>query len=387
MKGRGLMDLLYFDNAATTRVKEEVLEEMLPYYFIKYGNASSPYAIGRESKKAINEARKRVADLIGALPKEIYFTSSGSESDNTALKGFAYANKDKGRHIITTKIEHPAILESCKFLERQGYRITYLNVDSDGVVDLNELRKCINQQTILISVMFANNEIGTIQPIREIAKIAKANNVAFHTDCVQAVGNVDIDVGQMGIDMLSLSGHKFHGPKGIGALYVREGVQFQRFIDGGHQERNKRAGTENVPGIVGLGKAAELAKANLDEHSKYLQELRDYYIEQVEENIADAKLNGARQERLPGNANFSFKGVDGGAVLYELDLRGVCVSTGSACSSGEAAPSYVLGSIGLGEDWVSGTVRASFGEDNTKEDVDFLVGNLKEVIERLRSKK
>lgn len=378
------MDILYFDNSATTKTKDEVIAEMLPYFLTEYGNASSSYSLGRNSKKAINDARKKVADLIGALSKEIYFTSSGSESDNTALKGFVYANKDKGRHIITSKIEHPAILETCKTLEKQGYRITYLNVDNDGKVDLQELRKSINHQTILISIMFANNEIGTIQPIKEIAKIAKANNIIFHTDSVQAVGNVQINVKQLGIDMLSLSGHKFNGPKGIGALYVKEGVKIQRFIDGGHQERNKRAGTENVPGIVGLGKAAELAKDNLDVHTKYLQELRDYYIEQVEKNIPDAKLNGSRSNRLPGNANFSFKGVDGNAILYDLDLKGICVSTGSACSSGDTSPSYVLTSIGLTEEWANGAIRATFGEDNTKEDIDYLVESLKQIIEKLR---
>lgn len=381
------MDILYFDNAATTKVKEEVLTEMLPYFSKEYGNASSAYSIGRSNKKTIEEARKKVADLIGAQSKEIYFTASGSESDNTALKGFAYANKEKGRHIITTKIEHPAILESCKTLEKQGFRITYLNVDKDGIVNLHELRKSINKQTILISVMFANNEIGTIEPIKEIAKIAKANNITFHTDAVQAVGNVQIDVENIAIDMLSLSGHKFNGPKGIGALYVRDGINFDRYIDGGHQERNKRAGTENVPVIIGLGKAAELAKLNLNEHIKYLQELRDYYIEQILMNIPDARLNGARENRLPGNANFSFKGVDGNAILYDLDLKGICVSTGSACSSGNTAPSHVLTCIGLDEEWANGTIRTTFGEDNTKEDVDFLVQTLKECVDKFRKNK
>lgn len=380
------MNILYFDNAATTRVKQEVVEEMLPFYSNKFGNASSSYSMGRESKKAVNEARKKVADLIGAVSKEIYFTSSGSESDNTALKGVAYDNREKGRHIITTRIEHPAILETCKTLEKQGYRITYLNVDSKGMVDLQELRKSISHQTILISIMFANNEIGTIQPIKEISKIAKANNIIFHTDSVQAVGNVEINVEQMGIDMLSLSGHKFNGPKGIGALYVKEGIKFQRFVDGGHQERNKRAGTENVPGIVGIGKAAELAFINLDEHKRYLQELRDYYIEQVEKNISGAKLNGDKINRLPGNANFSFKGVDANALLYDLDLKGICVSTGSACSTGDVGPSHVLTSIGLNEEWSNGTIRTTFGEDNTREDVDYLIKCLIESIEKLRKK-
>lgn len=380
------MDILYFDNGATTKVKEDVVKEMLPYFSQEYGNSSSSYSLGRESKKAINEARKKVADLIGAHAKEIYFTSSGTESDNTALKGFSFANRQKGNHIITTKIEHPAILESCKALEKQGFRVTYLNVDKDGIVNLQELRKSINKQTILISIMFANNEIGTIQPIREIAKIAKANNIVFHTDSVQAVGNIEINVEQMGIDMLSLSAHKFNGPKGIGALYVRDGIKFDRYMDGGHQEKNKRAGTENVAGIVGLGKAAEIAKENLEEHIKYIQNLREYYIQQIEQNIPEAKLNGSREKRLPGNANFSFKGVDGSALLYELDLNGICVSTGSACSSGETAPSHVLSSIGLAEEWSNGTIRATFGDDNTKEDVDFLVKELKKSINKFRNK-
>lgn len=376
------MNILYFDNAATTKVKEEVLEEMLPYYSNEYGNASSSYSIGRKSKKAIGEARKKVAELIGATAKEIYFTSSGSESDNTALKGVAYANRLKGNHIITSKIEHPAILETCKTLEKQGFRITYLSVDKDGLIDLQELRKSINKNTILISIMFANNEIGTIEPISEIAKIAKANNIIFHTDSVQAVGNVKIDVKQMGIDMLSLSGHKFSGPKGIGALYVKEGIKFDRYIDGGHQERNKRAGTENVPGIVGIGKAAEIANINLNKHIEYLQNLRDYYIEQIEKNIPEARLNGSRENRLPGNANFSFKNVDANAILFDLDEKGICVSTGSACSSGDIAPSHVLTNIGLTEQWYNGAIRTTFGDDNTKEDIDYLVENLKKSIEK-----
>ena len=376
------MDTLYFDNAATTHLKKEVLDEMMPYLINQYGNPSSAYGIGRSNKKAIEEARGKVASLIGADSKEIIFTSSGSESDNTALKGFAYANRKNGNHIITSKIEHPAILESCKTLEKQGFRITYLNVDKDGIVDLNELRKSINKQTILITIMFANNEIGTIEPIEEIAKIAKANDIVLHSDCVQAVGNVSIDVNKMKIDMLSLSGHKFYGPKGIGALYVRNGVALDRYIDGGHQEKNKRAGTENVPAIVGLGKAAELARDNLNEHILYLQELRDYYIEQIKENIPDSKLNGSVDYRLPGNANFSFKNVDGTALLYDLDTKGICVSTGSACSSGETGPSHVLSSIGLDKEWINGSIRTTFGELNTKEEIDFLVKSIKESIKK-----
>ena len=377
------MDILYFDNSATTKVKKEVLEEMIPYFSEKYGNASSSYSLGRNNKKAIEEARKKVADLIGAKPKEIYFTGSGSESDNTAIKGFAYANRRKGNHIITSKIEHPAILESCKTLEKQGFRVTYLNVDKYGFIDLNELRKSINKETILISIMFANNEIGTIEPIEEIGKIAKANNITFHTDAVQAVGNVPIDVEKYKIDALSMSGHKFYGPKGIGALYVKDGQEFNRYIDGGHQEKNKRAGTENVPAIVGIGKAAELASENLDEHKKYLEEIRDYYIEKLENSMTEIKLNGPKKNRLPGNANFSFKGIDGNAILYDLDLKGICVSTGSACSSGDEAPSHVLTSIGVDKEWINGSIRTTFGEDNTKEDIDFLVKSINESIKKI----
>ena len=377
------MDILYFDNAATTRIKEEVLNAMFPYFLKEYGNASSNYTLGRSAKQAINEARKKVANLIGAKANEIYFTSSGSESDNTALKGFMYANKEKGNHIITSKIEHPAILESCKTLEKQGFCVTYLNVDKQGVIDIQELRKNINKQTVLISIMFANNEIGTIQPIEEISKIARANNIIFHTDAVQAVGNVPIDVKKTKIDMLSMSAHKFNGPKGVGALYVKKGTKFERYIDGGHQEKGKRAGTENIAGIVGLGKAAELAKTNLNEHTKKLEELRNYYIKQVEANIPNAKLNGGIENRLPGNSNFSFKNLDGNAILYELDSKGICVSTGSACSSGNTMSSHVLASIGLEEEWINGAIRTTFGDDNTKEDIDYLVKSLKETIEKL----
>lgn len=378
------MRVLYFDNSATTKVKDEVLKAMIPYFSEQYGNASSAYSIGRSNKKAIEEARSKVAELIGAKSKEIYFTSGGSESDNTAIKGIAYANKNKGNHIITSKIEHPAILESCKTLEKQGFRITYLDVDSDGVVDLNQLRKSINKHTILISIMFANNEIGTIEPVEEIAKIAKANDIIFHTDAVQAVGNVNINVEKMKIDALSLSGHKFYGPKGTGALYIREGISFERYVDGGHQEKNKRAGTENVPAIVGLGKAAELAKENLTEHINHLTELRDYYINELENNIHGVKLNGSRENRLPGNSNFSFKGLDGNAIMYELDSKGICVSTGSACNSGEAGPSHVLTSIGLDEELINGAVRVTFGEENKKEDVDSLVKSIKECVEKFK---
>ena len=380
------MEIRYFDNAATTKVKEEVLKEMFPYFSVEYGNPSSMYSIGRSSRRAIETARKRVAELINCKPKEIYFTSCGSESDNMALKGIAYANKEKGNHIITSKIEHPAILNSCKTLEKQGYRITYLNVDEEGNIDISELENSINEDTILISIMFANNEIGTIEPIEQISKIAKKHNIIFHTDAVQACGNIKIDVKDMGIDMLSLSGHKINAPKGVGALYVREGIEFDRFLDGGHQEKNKRAGTENVAEIVGLGKACEIAKNNLESHINKLKELRDFYINQVEEKIENIKLNGPRDNRLPGNANISFKGVNGSELLLKLDEKGICASAGSACSTGSSSPSHVLTSIGLDSKMAEGTLRVSFGEENSKEDVEYLVENLEKIVTELRKK-
>lgn len=327
------MKIRYFDHAATTSVREEVLKEMIPYFSYEYGNASSIYSIGRNAKRVIEQARKRVAKAINCKQKEIYFTSCGSEADNLALKGIAYANTKKGKHIITSKIEHPAILESCKALEKQGFEITYLNVDKDGIISLQELENNIREDTILISIMFANNEIGTIQPIKEIGNIAKKHKIAFHTDSVQAIGNVKIDVDEMNIDLLSMSSHKFYGPKGIGALYVREGIEFERIQDGGHQEKNKRAGTENVAGIVGLGKAIQIANEGLEEYNNKLTKLRDYYFSQVEERIPNIKINGHRTNRLPGNANISFENIEGEELLLKLDQQGICVSTGSACSS------------------------------------------------------
>ena len=380
------MEIRYFDNAATTKVKEEVLKEMFPYFGVEYGNPSSMYSIGRSSRRAIEKARKRVAELINCKPKEIYFTSCGSESDNMALKGIAYANKEKGNHIITSRIEHPAILNSCKTLEKQGYKITYLNVDEEGNIDINELENAINKDTILISIMFANNEIGTIEPIEQISKIAKKHNIIFHTDAVQACGNIKIDVKEMGIDMLSLSGHKINAPKGVGALYVREGIEFDRFLDGGHQEKNKRAGTENVAEIVGLGKASEIAQTNLESHINKLKELRDFYISQVEKRIDNIKLNGPRDNRLPGNANISFKGVNGSELLLKLDEKGICASAGSACSTGSSSPSHVLTSIGLDSKIADGTLRVTFCEENSKEDVEYLVENLENIVRKLRKK-
>lgn len=375
----------YFDHAATTATKEEVVREMLPYFTLNYGNASSIYSIGRRSKKAVEEARDKVANAIGSNPKEIYFTACGSESDNLAIKGVAYANKEKGNHIITTKIEHPAVLNTCKTLEKQGFTVTYLNVDSEGLISLDELEKSITDKTILITIMFANNEIGTIQPIKEIGEIAKKHNIYFHTDAVQAIGNVKINVQELNIDLLSMSAHKFYGPKGMGALYVKSGIKFDKIQDGGHQERNKRAGTENVAGIVGLGKAIELAYENFDDYNKKLTELRDYYIAQIEEKIPYVKLNGHRTKRLPGNANISFRFIEGESLLLNLDLKGICASSGSACTSGSLDPSHVLLAIGLPHEIAHGSLRTTFGDDNTKEDVDFLIETLVEVVQKLRN--
>lgn len=377
-------NIRYFDHAATTKTKEEVLKEMIPYFTLNYGNASSIYTIGRKSKKAVEEAREKVAKAINATSKEIYFTSCGSESDNLAIKGVAYANREKGNHIITTKIEHPAVLHTCQHLAREGFEITYLNVDNEGLISLQELEEAITNKTILISIMFANNEIGTIQPIKEIGQIAKKHNIYFHTDAVQAVGNVRIDVRDLNIDLLSMSAHKFYGPKGVGALYARTDVNFDKIQDGGHQEKNKRAGTENVAGIVGIGKAIELVYKNFDEYNNKILNLRDYYIKQVEEKIPYVKLNGHRTKRLPGNANISFKFVDGEALLLNLDTKGICASTGSACTSGSLDPSHVLLAIALPHDVAQGSLRITFGEDNTKEDVDFLVDTLVNVVEKLR---
>ena len=374
----------YFDHAATTGVKEAVLKEMLPYFNIEYGNASSIYGIGRRAKRAIEEARGKVAKVINAKPNEIYFTGCGSESDNLAIKGIARAMREKGNHIITSKIEHHAVLNSCKSLEQEGFVATYLNVDGKGLINLQELKDSITDKTILITIMTANNEIGTVEPIEEIGKIAKEKNIYFHTDSVQAIGNIKIDVQKMNIDSLSMSAHKFYGPKGVGALYVREGVPFTKIQDGGHQEKDKRAGTENTAGIVGLGKAIELAYKNIDEYNNKLQELRDYYIKKVETEIPEAILNGDRIKRLPGNANISFKNVDGGDLLLKLDENGICASTGSACNTGSAAPSHVLVAIGLQPEYLQGSLRTTFGEDNSKDDVDYLIKYLKQAVKECR---
>lgn len=376
------MKIRYFDNAATTPVREEVVKEMLPFFGVEYGNASVMYSLGRNAKKAMKRARERVARAINADINEIYFTSCGSESDNLAIKGFAYENKSKGNHIITSKIEHHAVLDSCKTLEKQGFKVTYLNVDDKGKINLEELVNSITNQTILITIMFANNEIGTIEPIEEIAKIAKEKNIVFHTDAVQAIGNVKIDVKQMNIDMLSLSGHKFYAPKGVGALYVKNGINFKKLQDGGEQEYNKRAGTENVAEIVGLGKAIELIYNDYDEYNRKLITLRNHYIDRVKNEISNCKVNGDLINRLPGNANVSFKNVNGSELLFELDKYGICASAGSACSTSNPAPSHVLTAIGLDKNYIGGTLRISFGRDNTMEDVDFLVNRLKEFVDK-----
>ena len=378
------MEIKYFDNAATTKVKNEVLKEMFPYFSIQYGNPSSVYSIGRASKRAIEQARKKVAQLISADSNEIYFTGCGSESDNTALKGFCYANRAKGNHIITSKIEHHAILNTCKTLEKQGFKVTYLDVDECGFIDLQQLTNSITDETILISIMFANNEIGTIEPIEKISKIAKCNNIVLHTDAVQAVGNVPIDVKKMGIDMLSLSGHKLYGPKGVGALYVKKGIEFDRFLDGGHQEKGKRSGTENVAGIVGLGKACEIANFNMDKHQQYLSHLRDYFLNKMKDKFPDIKINGDIEKRLPGNANISFKNIDAVSLLLKLDQYGICASSGSACNSGSQEPSHVLVAIGLPSDMANGTLRVTFGEDNTIKDVDYLINVIQKSINELK---
>ncbi len=376
--------IIYVDHSATTYVKKEVLDEMLPYFSEKYGNASSPYKMGQISRDAVDKAREQVATAIGAKFDEIYFTAGGSESDNMIIRGIAYANKVRGNHIITSKIEHPAVLETCKALEKEGFEVTYLAPDADGVISADSVRNAIKDTTVLVSIMFANNEIGTIEPIEEIGKVTRFKGVYFHTDAVQAIGNVKIDVEKMGIDALSMSAHKFYGPKGIGAAYIKKGVKFNPIVTGGHQERGKRAGTENVPAIVGMGKAIELAYANLDEYNNKLIKLRDYTIDKVLNEIPYVKLNGHKENRLPGNVNVSFKGIEGESMLLLLDMKGIQASSGSACTSGSLDPSHVLLAIGLKHEIAHGSLRISYGEMNTMEDAEYIVNSLKEVVERLR---
>ena len=380
-----MKEFVYLDNAATTKVRPEVVEAMLPYFTEIYGNASAVYDFGQKCKQAIEDARETIGSSIGTRASNIYFTAGGSESDNWALKGVAEVYKDKGKHIITTKIEHHAILHTCAYLEQQGYEVTYLDVDADGLVSPEDVKKAIRPDTILISVMFANNEIGTIEPIEEIGAIAHEHGILFHTDAVQAYAQVPIDVEKMHIDLLSASGHKLNGPKGIGFLYIRQGLKLKSFIHGGAQERKRRAGTENVPGIVGLGKAVEIAMATMDERIKKESELRDYLIARIEDEIPFAKLNGHRVKRLPNNITFCFRFIEGESMLIMLDMAGICGSSGSACTSGSLDPSHVLLAIGLPHEIAHGSLRLTLSDEITKEQLDYVVDHLKEIVAKLRS--
>lgn len=377
--------IIYLDNAATTKTAKEAVDAMLPFFTEHYGNASSIYSLGAESKKAMTQAREIIAESIGATPAEIYFTAGGSESDNWALVATAEAYASKGKHIITSRIEHHAILHTCDYLKTRGYEITYVDVDENGVIKLDELKKAIRPDTILISVMFANNEIGTIQPIKEIGEIAKEHGILFHTDAVQAYGHVPINVDEDHIDMLSTSGHKINGPKGIGFLYIRKGVKIRSFIHGGQQERSRRAGTENIPGIVGYGAAVKKAFESLTERMNKETELRDYLIGRIEKEIPYCRLNGDRVKRLPNNVNFSFQFIEGESLLIMLDMKGICASSGSACTSGSLDPSHVLLAIGLPHEIAHGSLRLTLSEENTKEEIDYVVDSIKEIVNKLRS--
>ena len=376
--------MIYLDNAATTRTDERVVEAMLPYFTRYYGNASTIYALGEESRKAVTRARDIIAAGIGAKPEEIYFTAGGSESDNWALKATAEAYKEKGKHIITSKIEHHAILHTCEWLERQGFEVTYLDVDENGRINPADVEAAIRPDTILISIMFANNEIGTIEPIKEIGEIAHKHGILFHTDAVQAFGQVPINVDEMNIDMLSSSGHKLNGPKGIGFLYIRKGVKIRSFVHGGAQERSRRAGTENIPGIVGLGAAVERAMRIMDSKTRKEIELRDYLIGRLENEIPHCWLNGHRTKRLPNNINFSFLFIEGESMLIMLDMKGICASSGSACTSGSLDPSHVLLAIGLKHEEAHGSLRLTLSEDSTKEEMDIVAEEVKKIVQRLR---
>ena len=375
---------IYMDHAATTYTRREVLEEMLPYFTEHFGNPSSIHKFGRDVRRAVDDAREKIAKALGALPEEIYFTAGGSEADNWAVKGTAYANRHKGNHIITTQIEHHALLHTCEYLEKEGFEVTYLPVDEYGMVSLEDIKNAITDKTILISIMYANNEIGTIQPIAEIGKLAKEKGIYFHTDAVQAVGSVKIDVKEENIDMLSLSAHKFYGPKGIGALYVRKGIKLFNLVHGGAQERGRRAGTENVPGIIGLAKAIELATEDLEEQSSRLIALRDRLVNGIMDEIPYTRLNGHPEKRLPGNTSFCFRYIEGEALLLNLDMKGIAGSSGSACTSGSLDPSHVLLAIGLPHEIAHGSLRLSLGNINTEEDVDYVLEVLPEIIDRLR---
>ncbi|HBR03340.1 MAG TPA: cysteine desulfurase NifS [Ruminiclostridium sp.] len=377
--------VIYFDHAATTYVKPEVFEAMKPYFVEEYGNASSIYSIGRSNRKVVEDARSSVAKSINAAsPQEIYFTGSGSEADNWAIKGVALALRKKGKHIITSAIEHPAVMATCEFMKREGYDVTILPVNEEGFIDPNDVDRAIRPDTVLVTIMTANNEIGTIQPIKEIGQVCKKHGVLFHTDAVQAAGNIPIDVRDLGVDLMSVSGHKFYGPKGIGMLYIRKGVKLESLIHGGHQERGRRAGTENVAGIVGFAKALELAVQNMEAHYEKLLHLRQRALKGIQERIPYIKINGSLEKRLPGNLNISFRFVEGESVLLMLDMKGIKASSGSACTSGSLDPSHVLLAIGLPHEIAHGSLRLSFGEVNTDEDVDYLVDCLDEIIARLR---
>ena len=377
--------MIYLDNAATTKTAPEVVEAMLPYFTEFFGNASSVYGFAGNSKEAMAKARETIANSLGAKSNEIYFTAGGSEADNWALKATAEAYKAKGNHIITTKIEHHAILHTAEWLEKNGFEVTYLNVHENGVVKLDELKAAIRPETILISVMFANNEIGTIQPIKEIGEIAKANGILFHTDAVQAFGQVPINVDELNIDMLSSSGHKLNGPKGIGFLYIRKGIKMRSFVHGGGQERKRRAGTENIPAIVGYGVAVERAISTMKERTDKEIELRDYLIDRVLKEVPYTRLNGHRTDRLPNNANFSFRFIEGESLLIMLDMKGICASSGSACTSGSLDPSHVLLAIGLPHEIAHGSLRLTLSEETTKNDIDYVVDSLKEIVANLRN--
>jgi len=379
------MKKVYLDHNATTPLHPEVLEAMLPYLKEKFGNPSSIHGFGRETKVALEEAREKVAQILGASSSEVFFTSGGTESDNLAIKGVAFANRKKGRHIITSKIEHHAILESCKFLEKEGFEVTYLSVDSRGLVDPEDLRKAIRDDTTLVSVMYANNEVGIIQPIEELCKIAKERGVYFHTDAVQAAGKIPVEVQKLNVDLLSISGHKIYGPKGVGAIYIRKGVRITPWSHGGHHERSRRAGTENVPAIVGFAKALEIAEQEMESQNRHLRELTESFYRKLMESIPDVILNGDLNRRIANTLNLSFKGVEGESIILSLDLKGVAVASGSACTSGTLEPSHVLSAMGVDPAIAQGAIRFSFGRDNTMEDVEYVAGILPEIIERLRS--
>lgn len=375
---------IYLDYSATTPMKKEVLDEMMPYFTEKYGNASSIHYFGREAKSAIDRSRDTIAKAIGADSKEIFFTGGGSEADNWAIKGIALANKEKGNHIITSKIEHHAVLHVCEYLEKNGFEVTYLDVDEYGMVDLEQLKESITDKTILVSIMYVNNEIGTIQPIKEIAKITKERGVYFHTDAVQALGNIAIDVNDLGVDVMNFSSHKIYGPKGIGAIYIRKGIKIHPLIHGGAQERRRRAGTENIPGIVGFAKATELAVEQLDSHIEHIKNLRDKLIKGILDNIDYVKLNGHPEERHPGNVNFCFEFIEGESLLLSLDMVGIAGSSGSACTSGSLDPSHVLMALGLTHEIAHGSLRLTIGDFTTEEDIDYTIKQLIKIVDRLR---